>query len=362
MQKYNISECNFVITNVCNLNCPECNRFNNYNFSGNYYWKDNDETYKKWSKRIDFGKINILGGEPLANKDYKNWAIGLREHWPHSKISIITNGTLIKFNDDKFYNFLKDYNIDIEIVLHNADMSDVGMQKIKALQKGRVSAWSHAIRKENFLKAYNQIKADDWTVITSIDEWYNLPEEIKTECVEVYDFSPDLFSRNQLELMESIFASESDELLRYLSEDENGVTASLKLADEFFKSAVIPDAATQTFTVHNSDRELAHAGCEEARGECRQMIQGNLYKCSVSENLATFDKQFNINMTDEYRKQVYGYVPGSVDMSEEDLAYFMANLNKSIPHCSACTMSYDRFKFKATNKKTIFIKKSVLTN
>ena len=30
----------FYITNVCNLNCTECNRFNNYHFSGHQRWDD----------------------------------------------------------------------------------------------------------------------------------------------------------------------------------------------------------------------------------------------------------------------------------------------------------------------------------
>ena len=30
----------FYITNVCNIACPQCNRFNNWNFKGHQIWKD----------------------------------------------------------------------------------------------------------------------------------------------------------------------------------------------------------------------------------------------------------------------------------------------------------------------------------
>jgi hypothetical protein len=38
--KYHLSYAEFYITHVCNLNCPDCNRFNNYAFKGHQRWDD----------------------------------------------------------------------------------------------------------------------------------------------------------------------------------------------------------------------------------------------------------------------------------------------------------------------------------
>lgn len=37
----------FHITNVCNLNCSACNKYNNYFYSGHYLWDDYKDFYKK---------------------------------------------------------------------------------------------------------------------------------------------------------------------------------------------------------------------------------------------------------------------------------------------------------------------------
>ena len=83
----------FYITNVCNLNCDNCNRFNNFHFKGHFKWKDNEKAYKAWAKKVDINRINIIGGEPMLNPDLLNWVKGLNKLWPRSPINIITNGT-----------------------------------------------------------------------------------------------------------------------------------------------------------------------------------------------------------------------------------------------------------------------------
>ena len=68
---YKLPRVEFYITNVCNLNCDNCNRFNNFAFSGHYRWADYESSFKEWSKIIDFPEIAIIGGEPFANPDLK---------------------------------------------------------------------------------------------------------------------------------------------------------------------------------------------------------------------------------------------------------------------------------------------------
>ena len=50
MNRLNYME--FYITNVCNLTCTGCNRFNNYKFKGFQRWADYKEEYTQWSKEF----------------------------------------------------------------------------------------------------------------------------------------------------------------------------------------------------------------------------------------------------------------------------------------------------------------------
>lgn len=92
MPKIPIKYCEFYITHVCNLACTGCNRFNNFKFAGFQKWADYAETYQQWSEIVDPGSIAILGGEPLLNPTFMDWASGIAQLWPGKLIRIITNG------------------------------------------------------------------------------------------------------------------------------------------------------------------------------------------------------------------------------------------------------------------------------
>ena len=106
----------FYITNVCNLSCRGCNRFNNYKFKGHELWKTYAKTYEAWSKRLDIPRITILGGEPTLNPDIRLWATNLRRLWPEAVIMIQTNGTYFK---PEFANYWKDYKVGFGLSLHD---------------------------------------------------------------------------------------------------------------------------------------------------------------------------------------------------------------------------------------------------
>jgi organic radical activating enzyme len=106
----------FYITNVCNLTCRGCNRFNNYSFKGHQYWDDFSAEYKNWSQRVDIKNITIIGGEPTLNPDLESWAQNLRSLWPNSNIMVQSNGTYIQNN---FFDFWKKYQVGFAISLHD---------------------------------------------------------------------------------------------------------------------------------------------------------------------------------------------------------------------------------------------------
>ena len=117
MKHLNIAE--FYITNVCNLTCNGCNRFNNLKFKGHQHWDDYKDLYKEWSKRVTFDdKIVIIGGEPLMNPTVTQWMYGLRELWPDTRIVLLTNGTYLD-RAKGLFNAQNETGIDIEISLHH---------------------------------------------------------------------------------------------------------------------------------------------------------------------------------------------------------------------------------------------------
>ena len=117
--KYEIDYAEFYITNVCNLACPGCNHFNNFNLKGYWRWNDLKETYSQWSQELDIKSIAILGGEPLLNPEFLNWAVGVSELWPNCMVRIISNGLQID-RVKGFYDVLKSNpRIKLWVGIHN---------------------------------------------------------------------------------------------------------------------------------------------------------------------------------------------------------------------------------------------------
>ena len=119
-----LKEGNVYITNVCNLTCERCITYNNFKFTGHFLWDDYKEMFVEWSKKINIGEIGIIGGEPFANPDLLNWAIGLRKLWPDTEdFSISTNGTYIKQKIDEVRELIKN-RVWMDICLHDPNQYD----------------------------------------------------------------------------------------------------------------------------------------------------------------------------------------------------------------------------------------------
>jgi organic radical activating enzyme len=96
MPKLLFDKMEFYITNVCNMTCSGCNRFNNYKFTGWQSWEESEPILTEWAKHIDIRHPVILGGEPLLNPDIVKWIAGLKRLWPdHSGVQVQSNGTRI---------------------------------------------------------------------------------------------------------------------------------------------------------------------------------------------------------------------------------------------------------------------------
>lgn len=97
-----IDKLEFYITNVCNLTCSGCNRYNNYKFAGWHDWAEYADIVDQWSQKIDIVKPMILGGEPLLNPSINQWVRGLSSAWHNYRPQIVTNGTRIDITPDLY--------------------------------------------------------------------------------------------------------------------------------------------------------------------------------------------------------------------------------------------------------------------
>ena len=119
MSKIKIPYVEFYIINTCNLACPGCNRFNDYNFTGYQRWNDYADVYRQWAEQVDIGSIGILGGEPLLNPTFMDWVQGVNQLWPNKKIRIITNGFRLDRQADLYAVLEKHRNIELWVGIHN---------------------------------------------------------------------------------------------------------------------------------------------------------------------------------------------------------------------------------------------------
>jgi len=135
-KKFSLPYAEFYITNVCNLTCVGCNRFNNVKFKGWQNWNEYKETYRRWSEELELGSISILGGEPLLNPTFTDWVLGLRELWPQAQLRIASNGTQLD-NHHAFYKILQnDPKIRFSVCLHNKIHKQHLIDKVKNFMVG----------------------------------------------------------------------------------------------------------------------------------------------------------------------------------------------------------------------------------
>lgn len=119
MNKLYIDYVEFYITNVCNLACTGCNRFNDRKFKGWQKWEDYKDIYLAWSKDLKISRAAIMGGEPLLNSSIYQWINGLTDLWPNTKIEIASNGFFLPQNKQLYTHMLDNRKIELSVSIHN---------------------------------------------------------------------------------------------------------------------------------------------------------------------------------------------------------------------------------------------------
>ncbi|WP_300759362.1 radical SAM protein [uncultured Brachyspira sp.] len=89
----------------CNLNCYSCNHFSQL-AAEEYYDIDIFENDIRRLYELTNGLINrfqLMGGEPLLNKNCKDYFYIVRKYFKNSLIWLITNGILLPKQDENFW-------------------------------------------------------------------------------------------------------------------------------------------------------------------------------------------------------------------------------------------------------------------
>jgi hypothetical protein len=330
--KLHLDYAEFYITNSCNFNCVGCNRFNNYSFNGIQKWTDYADDYKKWAQILDIDRWTILGGEPMMNPSYLDWLKNIIDFWPTAHGSFLSNGHFLHENNRELYNILQATSgrVKFNIGLHNINRSQAVLNTVKLWLRGSISVERvpNDIKKlpnfeENWRSSYKNIRDPSWPNCDSIDDWTSLPEHIKKECREIFEFSPEQIAEKR----------KGWNLI-----DSNGVEVNIEM-ENYFHQGALKKSNSQNFTLHNSNPDQAHSICHSKT--CHHFDKGKLYKCGQVSIFKEFDQQFYLDLSDYDRKLIHSYTPADPDQEWTSLQTFIGNLDRPISACKFCPDHYE---------------------
>ena len=299
-----IGNVEFYITNVCNLTCTNCNRFNNHDFRGWQAWYDYQADYETWAQHVKLQRITIMGGEPLLNPSLCDWVDGINRLWGR-RVQILTNGTrlnhvpglydrLVQFGEQDRPQTSKNW---LGVSLHNLDDRERCFQEIGRFLKGHV-------RYHHRDDADNTDNCHTWGA-------------------------------------------------RHAFVDENGMRVHVWEYDSFYNAAVRP-VPGGGFRLWDHDPEMAHSRCGFVMFKCYHFIRGLLYKCGPVALMPEFDQQHRLMISDQDRQLLNAYQPLSPYDFETKGHDFLDHIDDVIDQCKFCPVpvSGDNVPLRAVTKRT----------
>jgi organic radical activating enzyme len=334
----NLPYLEFYITHVCNLNCENCNRCNNFNFSGHASWSRDQDRIQQWSQLLELDEIGILGGEPLLHPEFPQWLTGLADLWPHSRIKVITNGTQWH-RWPQLYDMLVGYRgrVWLDVNCHNRiDYHRTVTAVAQLLHEPTITLQSPPDFDQAWHREYQCIRDPAWPDCDVARDFEKLPAWIQAECRDQHGIDPDSLAR---------------QLGQTLLQDINGIQAQVRLSDQFHVSTVKYDAQTNSVSLHRSDPDRAIAACDFKT--CPHIIGGRLYKCGPVGILPDFMQQFDIDLPQDQLELITQYQPAEPHWTSQQLGDFVQDLRqaRAIPQCSLCPEDPVTHRFQATTKK-----------
>lgn len=288
-EKIHLDKLEFYITNVCNLTCSNCNRYNNFHFRGWAAWDDYAEDLERLSQSVHVQKPVILGGEPLLNPDIVKWIRGLQRLWPRSySAQIQSNGTRIDRVPGLYQALAEVAGSWIGVSIHRPEDREEIFARIRRFLQGEI--------------AYS--------------------EDPNNSMGSVYQFR-----------------------------DSNGVEVHVWNNDMFGNTNVI-ERPNGRFGLYNSNPERAHEICSFRKWKNYHWIRGRIYKCGPVALMPEFDQQHNFDISDQDRAILNGYAGLGIDELESRGQEFFSTIDDVIPQCKFCpeTIEYRPVYFTNTKK------------
>lgn len=271
----------FYITNVCNLTCERCNRFNNFDFKGWQRWSDYEETYTRWSQLVELRAITIMGGEPFLNPTLADWVQNLNRLFG-IEVQILTNGSRFSYAKDLYQHML--------------------------YRSPKTNALNHVGVSLHNMNDFEKLDQD-------IRGWLDGPVRVIPKGKNSWN---------------------SD--WHYV--DRNNIAVNVYISNNF-GNAAIRVADSGRFKLHNNDIHAAHQNCAFVKWKSYHFIRGKLYKCGPVALMPEFDRQYPFDISEEDRVLLNSYRALDPDNFTEYSEEFFANLDNPIAQCKFCPTTYD---------------------
>ncbi|MDR2547881.1 MAG: radical SAM protein [Lachnospiraceae bacterium] len=117
------------IVDHCNISCMGCSHFSPIAEErvSSLETVQNDLHRMSELTAGNVDEIHILGGEPLLHPDLEDILITAREVFPHTVISIISNGVRLLQQEERFWNVCRNNQITVEVTKYpiNLDYGDI---------------------------------------------------------------------------------------------------------------------------------------------------------------------------------------------------------------------------------------------
>ena len=335
----------FNITNVCNLNCPDCVSYNNFAFRGHAVWKDWAETYERWSRFLRIDRLAIVGGEPMLNPDFEIWTRNLSRLWPQARIQILTNGTQIS-KWPGLRRLLIDCAATMKISAHgHANRARIVSKLAGVLADNAAVTYEindHELR--SWQTSYNRIRDQSWPGCDDPRDFHELPVTIQSECRDIHGLDAHSWLKNSWRQ----------------TWHDGDITVFVDLTDSFLPAAIRRDTERGTWTLHDSDPNKSIEVC------CGRwvptFVNGKLHKCSTVALLPEFLEQFDLDISSSDRELIAAYQPAVVHDAAERIEQFVSELARgdAIAQCKFCSESAEVGpQFEAGPKKLRFQARSV---
>jgi hypothetical protein len=120
MKRYKIFKLMFNVAYSCNMSCDGCVSISNIPRKGVPDFNDTMRSIQDWSQVLDTDWVVPFGGEPLLHPKIEEILVEFRRCWPKTKISLCTNGLLLrKLINKELLEQIKP--VEIRVSLHKDD-------------------------------------------------------------------------------------------------------------------------------------------------------------------------------------------------------------------------------------------------